>query len=671
MKTVSEFPRRVREIENAWITLADGCRLAARIWLPEDAEENPVPAILEYLPYRKRDGTVERDQLTHPYVAGHGYACVRVDIRGNGDSDGLMLDEYTRQEQDDALEVITWLAAQPWCTGAVGMIGISWGGFNGLQVAARRPPALKAIITLCSTDDRYADDIHYMGGCLLTDNLAWASVMLAYSSRPPDPALVGERWREMWLHRLDNTVLLIDNWLRHQRRDEFWRHGSVCEDVSAIQCAVYAVGGWADGYSNAIPRLLAGLQCPKKGLIGPWAHKYPHFAQPGPQIGFLQEALRWWDHWLKGIDSGIMAEPECRVWMPKSVPPRVHYSWRPGRWVAEPAWPSPNIGERRLFLSPGRLGEQVEGETALEIHSPQWLGFSAGEWCAHGLSNDLPADQQFDDGAAVCFETAPLAEGFEILGAPVALLELSADRPNAFVVARLGDVGRDGETTLVTYGVLNLTHRDSHAEPAPLESGRRYRVRVQLNDVAHAFPQGHRIRLALSNAYWPTVWPSPEPVTLTLVTGASSLVLPIRQPRAEDGDLRPFEEPEAAPAWRRTVLVPGKSERRVERDPLRRLTTTTVVSDDGVYRLDAIDLEVGQSSIQRYSIEDDDPTSARVEITWTTTRARGAWRVRTETRTVMTCTREAFEIAATMEAFEADRRVLSRSWDRRVPRDLV
>jgi hypothetical protein len=339
--------------------------------------------------------------------------------------------------------------------------------------------------------------------------------------------------------------------------------------------------------------------------------------------------------------------------------------------VAEPAWPSPNISERRLFLSPGRLGEHAEGETALEIHSPQWLGFSAGEWCAHGLSNDLPADQQFDDGAAVCFETAPLAEGFEILGAPVAHLEVSADRPNAFVVARLGDVGRDGETTLVTYGVLNLTHRESHAQPAPLELGRRYRVRVQLNDVAHAFPAGHRIRLALSNAYWPTVWPSPEPVTLTLVTGASSLVLPIRQPRAEDGDLRPFEEPEAAPAWRRTVLVPGKSERRIERDPLRRLTTTTVVSDDGVYRLDAIDLEVGQSSIQRYSIEDDDPTSARVEIAWTTTRARGAWRVRTETRTVMTCTREAFEIAATMEAFEADRRVFSRTWDRKVPRDLV
>jgi putative CocE/NonD family hydrolase len=671
MKTVTEFPRRVREIENEWITLADGCRLAARIWLPEDAEQNPVPAILEYLPYRKRDGTVERDELTHPYMAGHGYACVRVDIRGNGDSDGLMWDEYTEQEQDDALEVIAWLAARPWCTGAVGMVGISWGGFNGLQVAARRPPALKAIITLCSTDDRYADDIHYMGGCLLTDNVAWASVMLAYSSRPPDPALLGEGWREMWLHRLDNTVLLIGNWLRHQRRDDFWRHGSVCEDFSAIECAVYAVGGWADGYSNAIPRLLKGLSCPKKGLIGPWAHKYPHFAQPGPQIGFLQEALRWWDQWLKGIDTDIMAEPMYRVWMPKSVPPRVHYSWRPGRWAAEPQWPSPDIRERRLVLNAGRLDEHAAAEVLLEIHSPQWLGFSAGEWCPHGLTNDLPSDQQFDDGAALCFETGPLAEGLEILGAPVVELELAADRPNAFVVARLGDVGRDGETTLVTSGALNLTHRASHAHPEPLEPGRRYRVRLQLNDVAHGFPEGHRIRLALSNAWWPTIWPSPEPVTLTVVAGASTLSLPVRAPRPEDAELRPFSEPEAAPPWRRTVLAPGRSERRIERDPLHRVTTTTVVNDEGRYWLDAIDLEVGQSSIQRYSIEDDDPTSARVEIAWTVTRRRSDWRIRTETRTVMTCTRDAFEIAATMEAFEAEKRVFSRTWDRRIPRDLV
>jgi uncharacterized protein len=671
MRTLTRFPRPVREIENAWIPLGDGCRLAARIWLPEDAEADPVPAILEYLPYRKRDGTTERDELTHPYFAGHGYACVRVDMRGNGESDGLMADEYLPQEQDDALEVIAWIARQPWCTGALGMIGISWGGFNGLQVAARRPPALKAIITLCSTDDRFADDIHTVGGCQLTDNLAWASTMLAFSSRPPDPALVGERWREMWLHRLEHMPLLIANWLAHQRRDGYWKHGSVGEDFASIECAVYAVGGWADGYSNAIPRLLQGLRCPRKGLTGPWAHKYPHFARPGPQIGFLQEALRWWDQWLKGIDTGIMAEPAYRVWMQESAPPRVHYAERPGRWVAEPGWPSAKIHERRLHLAPGRLVAESGPEATLLLASPQWHGLTAGEWCAHGLGPDLPADQRLDDGAALVFDTLPLAERVEILGAPVIEAEVASDRPNALLVARLSDIAPDGAATLVSFGALNLTHRDSHETPEPLEPGRRYRLRVQLNDCAHAFPPGHRLRLALANAYFPMIWPSPEAATLTLWAGASTFTLPVRPPRAEDEQLAPFPEAEAAPPWRITTFLPGRSERRVERDPARRITTTTVINDTGRYRIEAIDLEVAQSSVQIYEIEDEDPTSARVDIAWTVHRARGDWRIRTESRTVMTCTAEGFRIAATLEAFEGGQRLFSRTWDRQVPRDLV
>ena len=201
----TDFPRRVREIENAWIPMPDGTRLAARIWLPEDAESDPVPAVLEYLPYRKRDGTVERDHLTHPYFAGHGYAGVRVDMRGTGDSEGVCLGEYLLQEQDDALAIIAWLADQPWCSGKVGMIGISWGGFNGLQVAARQPEALGAVITLCSTDDRYADDIHFMGGAMLTDKLAWGATAFAIANTPPDPAIVGDRWREMWEERSRRT----------------------------------------------------------------------------------------------------------------------------------------------------------------------------------------------------------------------------------------------------------------------------------------------------------------------------------------------------------------------------------------------------------------------------------------------------------------------------------
>jgi putative CocE/NonD family hydrolase len=292
------FPRAVREIENTWIPMPDGTRLAARIWLPEDAEDDPVPAILEYLPYRKRDGTVVRDHLTHPYFAGHGYAGVRVDMRGTGDSEGLCRGEYLKQEQDDALAVINWLIDQPWCSGKVGMMGISWGGFNGLQVAARQHPALAAVITLCSTDDRYADDIHFMGGAILTDKLTWGATAFSVANTPPDPAIVGDRWRDMWAERIAENGLWMLDWFRHQRRDAFWQHGSICEDWSKVTVPVCAVGGYADGYTNPIFRMMEHLPGPKKALVGPWAHKYPHFANPGPQIGFLQEALRWWDQHL-------------------------------------------------------------------------------------------------------------------------------------------------------------------------------------------------------------------------------------------------------------------------------------------------------------------------------------------------------------------------------------
>jgi hypothetical protein len=554
------------------------------------------------------------------------------------------------------------------------MIGISWGGFNGLQVAARRPPALKAVITLCSTDDRYADDIHFMGGCLLNDNLSWASTMLAYSSRPPDPALVGERWREMWLERLDNTVLLVDTWLRHQRRDRQWQHGSVCEDFNAIRCPVYAVGGWADGYSNAIPRLLAGLEVPSKGLIGPWAHKYPHFATPGPQIGFLQECLRWLDQWLKAIDTGIMDdEPVYRVWMQESVPPGAQYDERPGRWVAEPAWPSPGIAMRDYSLAQGRLVERGgTSDTAdIAIRTPQCLGMAAGSWCGFGLNADAPWDQRADDGMAVCFETAPLPELLEILGAPVLTFELSCDRPNAFLCARLCDVAPDGASLRVTYGLLNLTHRASHEHPKPLDPGRRYPVRLQLNDAAHAFAAGHRIRLALSTTYWPIAWPSPEVATVTLSTGSSRLALPIRRARQEDAGLRPFAEPESAPPEGRTMLRPGRFERSFAYDVATDTMTYTSISDSGRQRIDAIGLKLEEIARKVYRIRSDDPLSADNLIHWTTRRARGDWRTRVETRTRMRASRDHFLIDAELDAYEGERRVFARSWHAEIPRDLV
>jgi len=677
VKIVDSFPRKVREIENCWIPLSDGSRLASRIWLPEDAMQSRVPAILEYLPYRKRDFTRGRDEPMHHYFAGQGYAAIRVDIRGSGDSDGLLLDEYLTQELDDAVEVIRWIASQPWCTGVVGMMGKSWGGFNALQVAARRPPALKAIITVCSTDDRYADDAHYMGGCLLNENLIWGSVLMAFASYPPDPELVGERWREMWVNRLQQAVLFPQVWLDHQRRDSYWKHGSVCEDFSRIQCPVYAIGGWADAYSNAISRLLAGLSSPRKGLVGPWAHLYPHDGLPGPPIGFLREALRWWDQWLKGIRTGILEEPMYRVWMQESVPPRSFYDVRPGRWVAETSWPSPRITTKRLVLNPGGLGAEPESETQLILRPLQTVGLSAGDWCSFGVAGDLPTDQKDDDVKSLVFDFLPLGERLEILGAPVVMLDIAVDRPLAFVAVRLNDVAQDGSSTRVTYGLLNLTHRVSHEHPERLEPGRRYHVRVRLNDIAHAFLAGHRIRVAISTSYWPVVWPSPEPVTLTVVTGVSFLELPVRPPDPQDELLSPLGEPERAPSPKPTELCPLPAHRTITRDPATNETVCTVSDEGGeshqaaLALVDAINLEVGHRIIKRFRIGEADPLSARAEVVQLTQFKRGSWSVRIETDVCLAASAEVFQIQANLHAYECDRRLFSKKWNHEVPRDLV
>ena len=658
----TEFPRRVREIENTWLHLSDGTRIAVRIWLPDDAEADPVPAILEYLPYRKGDSTAVRDARRQPYVAGFGYAAVRVDMRGTGESDGSLTDEYSQQEQDDALEIIGWIREQPWCDGNIGMWGISWGGFNALQIAALRPPGLGAIMTMCSTDDRYADDVHYRGGCILAlDMLHWASSMLTWNARPPDPRVYGDGWRETWLERLEGLSPWGEHWLSHQRRDAYWKHGSVCEDYAAIECPVYAVGGFADGYTNAVPRLLAGLSVPRKGIIGPWAHVFPEDAAPGPSIGFLQETVRWFDHWLKGVDTGIMDEPMLRVWMQDSVEPQPTYEVRPGRWVAEEEWPSSRIATRVWELP------VAEARALLGVQS---CGTEAGVWCADGQSADLAGDQRADDALSLTFDSEPLAEPVEILGFSEAVLELSADRPSALVAVRLCDVFPDGTSALVTRGVLNLTHRDSHEHPEPLEPGRRYEVRVPLDVMGYSIPAGHRLRLAVSPTYWPWAWPSPEPVTLILHAGR--VELPQRPTRTEDAELPEFGEPERSAELALESEAGSPQGRSIRRDLATGLVEQVFDWDlGGTQRLVDIDLETSDTSHTVYSIREGDPLSAEVRFHATSGMGRGDWSMRSEVTSSMASDPEAFDVTTTLEVHERDERIFARTWTHRFPRDGV
>jgi putative CocE/NonD family hydrolase len=674
MRIVRDLPERVRVVRHVWIPMRDGVRLSARIWLPACSDDAPVPAILEYIPYRKDDHSLPGDEPRHRYWAGHGYASVRVDLRGSGDSEGILMGEYLAQEQDDAEDVLAWLAAQPWCTGRVGMIGISWGGFNGLQVAARRPPQLGCVISLCSTDDRYADDVHYMGGALLgIDMLAWASTMLAYNARPPDPEIVGEaRWRELWLERLHETPPWIEDWVSHQRRDAFWKQGSVCDDYAAIEVPVYMVGGWNDAYTNAIPRFLANARGPRKGLIGPWSHNYPEVGTPGPAIGFLQETLRWFDHWLRDRETQIMQEPQLRVWMQEWAPPSPRHAHRDGRWVTEPAWPSPTIELRALPLGARGLGHADIADAAIRCYGHETHGSDAGNWCPYGSAADEPPDQREEDGRTRCLDSDPLLERLELLGRPAAVLELSAGQPLALVAVRLCDVAPDGSSLLLARGFLNLTHRSSDEHPEPVPVGERLTVRVELGAVGQAVPAGHRLRLSLSPGYWPWIWPSPEAVELTLHTaGASRLELPVRPQRAEP-EPPPFGDPETG-APLEVVALPGtvRAGIRGSRDVAAGRSELRVFRDNPAERIVESGIEVEHLMDDTYSIVAGDPLSAKAVCRSTTSVGRGEWRTRVEATSTMTASADAFLVTTRVEAYEGETRVFARSSERSVARDLV
>ena len=661
MRVRSDLPRRVRELRNVWIPLSDGVRLSARIWLPDDAENDPVPALLEYLPYRKDDETAARDAVRHPYLAGHGYASVRVDLRGSGDSDGLLLDEYLPQEQLDALEVIEWLAAQPWCSGAVGMFGISWGGFNALQVAARQPPALKAVIAVSTTHDRYTDDVHWCGGCVFQPMLDWATNMLAYNARPPDPLVVGEGWRELWLARLEGARPFIESWLGHQRRDDYWLQGSVCVDYGAIRCPVYAVSGWCDWYRNPVLALLEGLDVPRKGMIGPWAHTYPEQAAPGPAIGFLQESLRWWDRWLKGVQNGVEDEPRFLAWMTEPFAPG-HHDELPGRWVAEPGWPGGNIETRTLRLTEDRgliTGPAEEAELA--IRGLQTAGIDNG-WV-------FSPDQRPDDERDLSFTSEPLDERIEVLGIPRLELVFVSDRPLALASVRLCDVAPDGVSTLVTRGQLNLAHRDGHETPRLLVPGERTRACVRLDAIGRVIPAGHRLRVSISPTGWPRAWPSPEPVTLTVVAGASYLELPVRMSGDADAGLSAFAEPEGSEPLALVPLDDGLAPSRVSSS---RLDGRTEVKAERAHAYRLPDgLEYHGSVTNAFSIADDEPLSASARSEHEIAIGRDGWQTHVRARARVTCDATTFVVHTELTASESDKPVLSRDWSFEIPRDHV
>ncbi|MEU7020566.1 CocE/NonD family hydrolase [Streptomyces sp. NPDC046203] len=682
-KIRTDFPYDTRH-EDLRIPLPDGTGLYARVWRP--LTDTPVPALLEYLPYRLTDRTAARDWQRHPWYAGHGYTSVRVDVRGHGNSEGLPGDAYDAVELADGVAVVEWLAAQPWCDGNVGMLGIGWGGSNALRIAALAPEPLKAVVTVCSTDDRYDDGTHYLGGSVLAAGMpAWAATLLAFAARPPDPRYAGEKWRAMWLERLAALRPFLPTWLAHQTRDAYWRRGGVRENHSAIRAAVLAVGGRHDPYRDTVLRLVEYLpQDRVRGIIGPWAHHYPDRGlPPGPAIGFLQETLRWWDHHLKGVDNDVMAEPLLRSWISASHPPATVDEEPAGRWVTDPAWPSPHVTPVAYALR----------GVPVVVDSPQHTGLDAGRFLPCGDDGDPPPDQRAEDAYSACFDFPVPGAGaggeegggggeaggeggdgrgaaIEILGRPAVRLSLRAHAPTGQVVARLCDVAPDGTSTLVTRGALNLSARYGRDRAVEADVGAWEDYVFELNGTGHAFPPGHRIRLAVSSAYWPWLWPQPDTGGFTLDPAGSSLTLPLR---ARTEDAVEFGEPEqAAPLGvsRPATLEEPRPERLVVRDVAKGEWRLEDGPRRGGTRVHPDGLEFTEDAVETYTIDEKDPLSARTRSRWSIRlhRPETAWDVRIETRSEIACDADAFLTSDEVICREGEEVVFHRTWEERIPR---
>jgi len=681
---------QVRVVENIWIPMADGTRLAARLFLPISSKTMPAGAVLEYLPYRKRDVYRYRDDVAGPFLAKSGIALVRVDIRGTGDSDGTMIDEYLPIEQTDALAVIEWIARQPWCNGNVGMRGISYGAFTALQAAAKAPTALKAIVSTCGTDQRYFDDVHYRGGCLIYDQMGWGAEWQLILRAPPDPAIVGaDRWRAMWQQRLDVSGPVSNLWNEHQTLDAKWRDGSI-QDYGAIRCAIYNVAGMLDSYLPSATRMMERApQVPQKALIGPWGHKWPGYPQPaghrgmptaaangnpGPGVDWLPVETRWWRRWLLGEANEIMEEP--KIWaFREDLPPGASYPRDTiGSWVSEPEWPSPGIKARMWHLNADGLADRAGTETLLDHHTDLTIGFAIRWSDSDGDPDSWWRDQAIDDARCLHFDSPQLEKSFDVMGEPIFNVRVRSDKPIAKLFVRLTDVTPDGRSNCVSFGLLNLTHRDSDETPTALVPGRDYDVRIKGRFACYRFARGSRIRVALSESWWPVVWPSPEPVTLQITTGASTVELPLRPTRV--GETPPFgvfrdryAVPGAGPA---PYLQPLKDVRISGNPGNRSFTLIEGSLEPEGGRIDGTGGTVFKETFRvRRSIREDDPNSAEMEVEGIDIFERGNWRVKLRARALCKSTPTHFVCSETFEAWEGDRAIFSRTWNKMIARELV
>ncbi|MBK8047531.1 MAG: CocE/NonD family hydrolase [Anaerolineales bacterium] len=575
-----------------------------------------------------------------------------------------MLDEYTDDEINHCIQVIDQIAHHPNCDGNVGMLGTSWSAINSLMVAAHPacPPALKAVLAMCGTDDRFNDDVHYKGGAMMQDNAGWAASMWGWLSAPPDPLVVGDRWQEMWRTRLQNAEFWFDHWAHHQTRDAYWTKSSTREQNNQFKVPVLILSGWEDGYKNPVLRVveaLAAADRPVVGLLGPWGHNSPDYGNPGPRINWLPYMMEhWWDRWLKGATPDPATElPQLTVWLGESKEPDPSPCYDDGgRWVAEDGAWSSRVVDEILYLHPNAVLSEAMPAEADSVAGTRRIIANAGhfETCSYGKcgNSDLLGDQQAADAHAMTFTTAPLTADLDCFGFPSVTLNLSCDQPMAALIVRVSEVSATtGAVHPVSYTFRNLCQQDeAMANPQMIAPDTPFTVTFPLDVLGHTFKRGWRIRLSVAASNFPTLWQSRTLPAITIHTGQaggaqpSALHLPARQPRAEDAELARRLPSQTEIVWVDSsdyvpveILREGEESRVMEPITINGKTGTLVKKhfDSGGARYGGplAGLEVDLAAEENFQIIDDDPLSQVGFMKMTTTMQRPAlnWRIRTET----------------------------------------
>ncbi len=552
----------VRIITGLRVPMRDGVELNVRITAPDASGR--FPAVLEYNPYRRLNAALPdyRDEFPPvvPYLAERGYVVVQFDVRGTGSSAGFSTDMYSDDERRDGHDMIEWCAAQEWCTGAVGMVGKSYGAVVQWQVAVQAPPHLRAIVVRSGGGDIYTEFSNPGGSIRPWMFEQYGPQMNAYNVAPPDPSFTGARWAALWQERLDHSVPWSLSYIRNLLAGEYWGNRSLAPGYDRVQCAVLLIEGWPDWYATAELRAFQNLRAPKKVLIGPWGHYYPEesVALPGPRIDARQEYLKWFDRWLKDIDNAVMDEPPVTVFVRSWQTPSLLTIEDSGIWRCESAWPPPHVQPTDFFLNAnGRLASSP-GEAGADTYEYRpSVGLTTGR---RGLGATTPwgtpVDQRLDDAYSVLYDSRPLSEPMELLGEPAVALVVSSTAEVAYFHLRLCDVAPDGASRLITDGGLLATHRHSHARPEKLVPGEVVELRFPLKHCAYALAPGHRLRVAVASAEFQNQWPTGERARNTIHRGgahSSHVILPVAG-RAAQLFPPPAFEPSPIPAKRTDEL---------------------------------------------------------------------------------------------------------------------